>query len=324
MEAHFPASQSSSSAASETQPGVVVVNTMNARTTRRAALVSANSASPSALISRMARLKGLKPADVLLGRGKGSYEHRGNMAYMNIIFSYLPAYTATNRNKDKSHITNEVVALVKKSGGRFLGIDPSNHELYEVSDAEARIKVSQALRHQRLVLDRKRRKKTGKVSNNCLANSHKAIKGGDLHGARRPVAARHGDPKVIQDPVKQQQELSDDVKSSVVTSDAVTTGPHTTGENDSGRFPGGSLGHGGDSSSSTRMICQSCPVVAQQCREYVFFGADRENIPKGTANEGMLRTGEAMNESDVLDGLVEYAALLMDILGVDGHCESSS
>ncbi|KAL7555332.1 hypothetical protein ACA910_002257 [Epithemia clementina (nom. ined.)] len=75
----------------------------------------------------IAAMKGLDPADVLLGRGKRSHEHWGNKAYMDIIFSYLPAYTATTRNNDKSHITIEVVALVKKNGGRFSGINQSHH-----------------------------------------------------------------------------------------------------------------------------------------------------------------------------------------------------
>ncbi|KAL7555544.1 hypothetical protein ACA910_014132 [Epithemia clementina (nom. ined.)] len=99
------------------------------------------------------------PFDVLLGRGKGFYERRGNKAYMDIIFSYLPSYKAATGNKDKIRITEDIVALVKKGGGRFVAVDDVTLELFQVSDAEARIKVSQALRHQRLVIERRKIRK---------------------------------------------------------------------------------------------------------------------------------------------------------------------
>ena len=83
-----------------------------------------------------------RPADVFMGRGKGTYERRGNKAYMEIISSYLPAYMTARNNADKIRITEDVIALVKRGGGRFLGAD-KDKQVYEVSDAEARIKVSQ-------------------------------------------------------------------------------------------------------------------------------------------------------------------------------------
>ncbi|KAL7571896.1 hypothetical protein ACA910_006533 [Epithemia clementina (nom. ined.)] len=49
------------------------------------------------------------------------------------------------------------MSLVKNSGGRFLASD--DRVLYEVSDAEARSKVSQALRHQRSLLIRDKKSK---------------------------------------------------------------------------------------------------------------------------------------------------------------------
>ncbi|KAL7556675.1 hypothetical protein ACA910_018336 [Epithemia clementina (nom. ined.)] len=98
----------------------------------------------------------LKSVDVLLGRGKGCYEHIGNQTFMRIITSFVNIYTAATSNKDKIRITDEIVSLVHDSGGRFLAIDNANGELYEVSYTDARMKVSQALRHRRPA-DKKRK-----------------------------------------------------------------------------------------------------------------------------------------------------------------------
>ena len=92
----------------------------------------------------------LNPADVLLGRGKGFYKWAGNVVYSKIISSFVPAYEAATKNKDKMRISLEIVSLIKVNGGRFVGVDTTfgPHgdplvELYEVSDADARQKVSQ-------------------------------------------------------------------------------------------------------------------------------------------------------------------------------------
>ena len=107
-----------------------------------------------------------KPVDVLLGRGRGFYEWKGNIAYMQMISHYLPAYVAATKNKDKIRITVEILTLVKDSGGRFLGMDDRCGQPYEVSDAEARIKVSQVRAHLVSVL-----------SFNCPGACHTTING---------------------------------------------------------------------------------------------------------------------------------------------------
>ena len=53
-----------------------------------------------------------RSADVLLGRGKGSYEHKGNKAYMDILSSYLPAYEAATKNKVGQPLDVQVCASV--------------------------------------------------------------------------------------------------------------------------------------------------------------------------------------------------------------------
>ncbi|KAL7556678.1 hypothetical protein ACA910_018339 [Epithemia clementina (nom. ined.)] len=110
-----------------------------------------------------------KDVDVFLGRGRGSYERKGNQAFMRIISSYVATYTAATKNKDKIRITDEIVSLIKDAGGRFLGIEKSSNggraeTLYEVSHTEARMKVSQALRHRRCLDNREKNKAKAKSS----------------------------------------------------------------------------------------------------------------------------------------------------------------
>ena len=108
--------------------------------------------------------------DVLLGRGKGSYEWNGNRVFARLISSHVLVYEAATGNKHKIQITQNIVALVQQMGGRFLKqvqpgtrmpSDNQNHSTTTtatnnnnsttsdlpcceiVSDAEARRKVSQ-------------------------------------------------------------------------------------------------------------------------------------------------------------------------------------
>ena len=100
--------------------------------------------------------------DVLLGRGKGSYEWNGNRAFARLVSSHVLVYEAATGNKHKIQITQNIVALVQQMGGRFLkqvqpGTRmPSDHDDTNinsttsdlpcceiVSDTEARRKVSQ-------------------------------------------------------------------------------------------------------------------------------------------------------------------------------------
>ena len=111
-----------------------------------------------------------QPSDVLSGRGKGSYDWQGNVAYLQLLASFVPAYVATSSNKDKIHITQQIVSLIQKQGGRLLGFinnaDKKNDnkkgrntrkknggKLYVVSDEEARLRVSQVRRHDKMKWD---------------------------------------------------------------------------------------------------------------------------------------------------------------------------
>ena len=90
----------------------------------------------------------LNSVDVLLGRGKRASLWQGNLRYKRIIYSFLPAYEAATKNAEKTGITGEIVAAVKRSGGRFLKENRKNGNLVEVSDCTARLKVGQVSDHE--------------------------------------------------------------------------------------------------------------------------------------------------------------------------------
>ncbi|KAL7570686.1 hypothetical protein ACA910_017811 [Epithemia clementina (nom. ined.)] len=90
-----------------------------------------------------------KAADVILGRGKGAYQNEGNRRLQDLVAFYLPAYRAAKTNQEKINITTLIVESVKQNGGRFLSEKVKDGEIIEVCDQKARIKVAQAIRHQR-------------------------------------------------------------------------------------------------------------------------------------------------------------------------------
>lgn len=90
-------------------------------------------------------------SDVLYGKDKSVQEHSGNIRYLNLISEYWDRYDGAKKIEKKS-ITEEMVNLIKKSGGRFLKMDDSGW--IEVSDVVAREKVSNAFRDRRKAVNR--------------------------------------------------------------------------------------------------------------------------------------------------------------------------
>ena len=85
------------------------------------------------------------PKDVLFGRGKTNQEHGGNVLMRNITAEYLPEYRSTTK-PDKGRIPLKVVLRIKQEGGRFLKRDTDFGWWFEVSDEEAREKISMSFR----------------------------------------------------------------------------------------------------------------------------------------------------------------------------------
>jgi hypothetical protein len=83
--------------------------------------------------------------DVLCGRGGGTNSQVGNRRFRKLVQEFQPVYLLARR-KEKPLLARTIVLIIRKRGGRFLKKDEETGELYEVGDAKAEAKTSQALR----------------------------------------------------------------------------------------------------------------------------------------------------------------------------------
>lgn len=88
---------------------------------------------------------------ILLGRGGGSNNHHGNKVYQSVVEAHAVDYLKCSKRNNKTNIAWEIVHQLKQQGSRFLRKDPNSNTWEEVSDDEARRKVSQRLREVALV-----------------------------------------------------------------------------------------------------------------------------------------------------------------------------
>jgi hypothetical protein len=87
----------------------------------------------------------VNPHDVLLGRGGGTNSQVGNRAFRTLVQDFQPTYLRAKR-KEKPLLARTIVLIIRKRGGRFLKKNEETGALYEVGDAKAEAKTSQALR----------------------------------------------------------------------------------------------------------------------------------------------------------------------------------
>jgi hypothetical protein len=90
-----------------------------------------------------------RPCDVLMGVGKLTHLHTGNMRYQFMIDEYQERYDSCPTRIDKTIITSEIVMKVKESGGRFLLRKKGETNWSEADDFLAREKVANAFRGRR-------------------------------------------------------------------------------------------------------------------------------------------------------------------------------
>lgn len=83
--------------------------------------------------------------DVLCGRGGGTNSQIGNRRFRQLVQEFQPTYLLARR-KEKPLLARTIVLIIRKRGGRFLKKDDETGELFEVGDAKAEAKTSQALR----------------------------------------------------------------------------------------------------------------------------------------------------------------------------------
>ena len=83
--------------------------------------------------------------DVLCGRGGGTNSQVGNRRFRKLVQDFQPTYLLARR-KEKPLLARTIVLIIRKRGGRFLKKNDDTGELFEVGDAKAEAKTSQALR----------------------------------------------------------------------------------------------------------------------------------------------------------------------------------
>jgi len=86
--------------------------------------------------------------------GTRLYNHEGNRFYRWIIKENAFAYLTATKRKMKSGTISEIYLTIQKRGGRFLILNEELNLWYEMSEVEAKRKISQSLR------DEKKKKRT--------------------------------------------------------------------------------------------------------------------------------------------------------------------
>jgi len=79
--------------------------------------------------------------DVLKGRGRGIYNHEGNLKFKAVVQTHLPSYKSSNKD-EKSLLAEKVVTEINEDGGMFLE-KGSDGLWYETSFEEALNKTTQ-------------------------------------------------------------------------------------------------------------------------------------------------------------------------------------
>lgn len=84
--------------------------------------------------------------DILLGRGKTSFNHKGNHWFRVFIGLHLRQYMDAKSRMEKTLVVNAVVEAITEAGGRFLKQDSKTEKWVTVGPKKAREKVGHALR----------------------------------------------------------------------------------------------------------------------------------------------------------------------------------
>jgi len=86
--------------------------------------------------------------DILLGRGRGAQNHKGNIHYRQVVETFRSRYEQIPQKGAKTQLIREVVAVIYDNGGRFLKQDGFGRWV-PVDPEVARDKVSHSFRNQK-------------------------------------------------------------------------------------------------------------------------------------------------------------------------------
>ncbi|KAG7349301.1 hypothetical protein IV203_011898 [Nitzschia inconspicua] len=101
--------------------------------------------------------------DILFGRGGKSYSHPGNRLFRRLIFHHKDLYEDMKKPQHRQFLALSIVEAMRRSGAKFLRKDSTSDKGWKtVSDKEACIKTSQALRDASV----RTKKKCNKITRN--------------------------------------------------------------------------------------------------------------------------------------------------------------
>lgn len=87
------------------------------------------------------------PYDIICGRDKLAQNHKGNFRYQHVVESFREEYENSTKD-EKTVVASKIVELVKRQG-RFLKYEEATGRWVELTDKQARNKVSNAFRSRR-------------------------------------------------------------------------------------------------------------------------------------------------------------------------------
>jgi len=215
--------------------------------------------------------------DVLCGRGGGTNSQIGNRRFRKLVQEFQPIYLLARR-KEKPLLARTIVLIVRKRGGRFLKKDDETGELYEVGDAKAEAKTSQALREgldvratksaASSLLDKKKKKKSSKAASENSSGDE-----GPASRTTSPTGGKNSD--------KQEEEDADSPMTS--PSGAAAAGASPSGAGPKGASPTGTSPSGSSSRKKspppTKDRAESPPTLPN------LHGESKE-VTKGSSSKG--------------------------------------
>ena len=84
--------------------------------------------------------------DVMCGRGRGYFEHQGNLKLRAIVHATVHNYLRAKTKAEKSRAVLSVVETMRASGTLFVKWDDKLQRWYDIGNQEARTKVGHAIR----------------------------------------------------------------------------------------------------------------------------------------------------------------------------------
>jgi len=86
--------------------------------------------------------------DILLGRGRGAQNHKGNIHYRQVVETFRKQYEKIPNKGEKTLFIREVVDIIYDNGGQFLKKNPSGSGKWvRINPDVAREKVSHSFRN---------------------------------------------------------------------------------------------------------------------------------------------------------------------------------